>query len=38
MRISAKADYALRAALELAHAEGKGPLKASRSPTPRAFL
>jgi Rrf2 family protein len=27
MRISAKADYALRAALELAHAEGKGPLK-----------
>jgi Rrf2 family protein len=27
MRISAKADYALRAALELARAEGKGPLK-----------
>jgi Rrf2 family protein len=27
MRISAKADYALRAALELAVAQGKGPLK-----------
>lgn len=27
MRISAKADYALRAALELAAAEGSGPLK-----------
>jgi Rrf2 family protein len=27
MRVSAKADYALRAALELAAAEGRGPLK-----------
>ena len=27
MRISAKADYALRAALELAAAEGRGPMK-----------
>src|SRR5688500_8875840 len=30
MRISAKADYALRAALELAAAEGQGPRKGER--------
>ena len=30
MRISAKTDYALRAALELARAGGNGPLKAER--------
>ncbi len=30
MRVSAKADYALRATLELAAAEGAGPLKGER--------
>ena len=30
MRVSAKADYALRAALELAAAEGTGPVKGER--------
>ena len=30
MRVSAKADYAVRAALELAAAEGKGPVKGER--------
>ena len=30
MRVTAKADYALRAALELAAAEGAGPLKGER--------
>ena len=30
MKVSAKADYALRAALELAAAEGSGPVKGER--------
>ena len=30
MRVSAKADYAVRAALELAAAEGEGPIKGER--------
>jgi Rrf2 family protein len=30
VRISAKADYAVRAAVELAHAHGEGPVKGDR--------
>ncbi len=33
MRVSAKSDYAVRAAIELAHAHGEGPVKGERIAT-----